>query len=557
LYNEPPQLTQCKIGVNTLLNRLKQSIASARDYADFLKKRSKIEEDHAQGLRKLAKIQHDTIGRADSRQGSYAHNLVEMTRIQDRMAENGIQFALSLHQMHEDLVELATNMERGRKHWKQTGLANEKRVQDSINLMEKAKAKYDSLADDYDRARTGDRQQGKILTLKGPKNGARYEEDVHKKLQAADADYQGKVNTAKGHRQELLSAQRPQAIKALQDLIAECDSGLTLQLQKFASFNEKLLLTNGVQVVPVKGQSNGKPEPHGLRDTIYLIDNQKDFESFIIGHSSKVPPAIPEIQYRRHPSLAPQQQGPPPINSSVGGRQSLSGPSGPQQGPPPSFPSQGPGQQPLGQSPQQQYPPGRGPLHLVDPSPTQSSPGGQSPMAGPGGHQPRQASIDRGFGGPPPNQLNSPMSAMQSPGGQYGPPSSQNFPPASGAPQLSAPPQLAPINFGGGSLQTQSQTPQPPQLTQPPQSQYHNPSIPPSANEISRGQASFGVDLDELFKRDGTAVPIVVIQCLQAVDLFGLDHEGIYRMSGTSSHVQTLKGLFDHGKASNRSSIRP
>jgi hypothetical protein len=56
----------------------------------------------------------------------------------------------------------------------------------------------------------------------------------------------------------------------------------------------------------------------------------------------------------------------------------------------------------------------------------------------------------------------------------------------------------------------------------------------------------FGVTLDELFRRDQSPVPLVVYQCIQAVDLFGLDHEGIYRVSGNTSQVAELKGLFDH-----------
>jgi hypothetical protein len=38
-----------------------------------------------------------------------------------------------------------------------------------------------------------------------------------------------------------------------------------------------------------------------------------------------------------------------------------------------------------------------------------------------------------------------------------------------------------------------------------------------------------------------------VYQCIQAVDLFGLEVEGIYRIPGTTSHIQSLKGLFDSG----------
>ena len=58
----------------------------------------------------------------------------------------------------------------------------------------------------------------------------------------------------------------------------------------------------------------------------------------------------------------------------------------------------------------------------------------------------------------------------------------------------------------------------------------------------------FGVGLDELYKRDRSAVPIVVYQCILAVDLYGLEVEGIYRLSGTASHVARIKSMFDHGR---------
>lgn len=153
--------------------------------------------------------------------------------IHERMADNGAQFAISLHQMHEDLLDLVANLERNRKHWKTTGLAAEQRVADTEAAMRKSKAKYDSLADDYDRARTGDRQAGKKFGLKGPKSAAQHEEDLLRKVQAADADYSQKVQVAQGQRAELWSKLRPEAVKAVEDLIKECDSALTLQMQKF------------------------------------------------------------------------------------------------------------------------------------------------------------------------------------------------------------------------------------------------------------------------------------------------------------------------------------
>lgn len=236
--------------------RLKQSVASAREFAAFLKKRSTLEEEQAQGLKKVCRSSRDLAKRPDNRQGSYAQNYDEILGIHDRMADNGVQFALFLHQMHEDLHDLAANIERGRKHWKQNGLSAEKRVQDSESFMERAKSKYDSLAEDYDRTRTGDKQSGRVFGLKGPKSAAQHEEDLLRKVQQADSDYSSRVQSAKTQRLELVSTLRPQAVRALQDLIKECDSGLTLQLQKF-----------GMLQAPSRAQRSNPSSPSQLHST--------------------------------------------------------------------------------------------------------------------------------------------------------------------------------------------------------------------------------------------------------------------------------------------------
>lgn len=58
----------------------------------------------------------------------------------------------------------------------------------------------------------------------------------------------------------------------------------------------------------------------------------------------------------------------------------------------------------------------------------------------------------------------------------------------------------------------------------------------------------FGLSLEDLLKRDGSAIPFVVYQCIQAVDLYGLEVEGIYRLSGSSAHVSKLRSIFDNGR---------
>ena len=88
----------------------------------------------------------------------------------------------------------------------------------------------------------------------------------------------------------------------------------------------------------------------------------------------------------------------------------------------------------------------------------------------------------------------------------------------------------------------------------PPAQQQHprglNGSALPPYNRV------FGMSLDELFRRDDSAVPLVVYQCIQAVDLFGLELQGIYRQSGNANHITQLKAQFDHGKPSSFLSVK-
>jgi len=204
-----------------------------QEFSLFLKKRATVEEEHCNGLKRLCRMTAENIRKPDQRHGTFLQNYEEMMMIHERMADNGQQFSISLSTMHDDLWELTLASERIRKHWKTNGLASEQRVSDAENALRKSKAKYDALADDYDRARTGDRQPGKKFGLKGPKSAAQHEEDLLRKVQAADADYASKVQTTQSMRHDLISKLRPEAVRALEDAIKEVDAGTTLQMQKF------------------------------------------------------------------------------------------------------------------------------------------------------------------------------------------------------------------------------------------------------------------------------------------------------------------------------------
>ncbi|KAL7930405.1 hypothetical protein V8C35DRAFT_163111 [Trichoderma chlorosporum] len=534
-------------GIPALLQRLKQSIASAKEFGTFLKKRAGLEEDAAQTLKKLARATQDNIRRPEQRGGTFVHVYEEMVHIHERMADNGIQFAATLLQMNEELLEAAGNAERNRKVWKANGLAAEQKVVDLEAAMRKSKAKYDSLAEEYDRARTGESRPGggKVLgAFKAHKSAAQQEEELLKKVQGADQIYHSAVTSLQQEKTQLQTTTRPEIVKSLQEAIREIDSAVGMEMQRFALNNENLLLGNGLVISPFRNTSTiGPNQPRSMRYAIASISIDKDLDEFVAGFHSKVQPNPGEIKYERNPVLGPATSS--MGHSSLPSVSHTSKPSVSQAAP------QGGYQQ----SPQSFSVNTRTSAGNNFGSPTTSGPGPQGPpgqivqaaASTPTSAEPlksfHQSNHSRSFSQG--NMLNSPVSP---PSQQYG------AGPAPGAPRFpnGGPPQLGALPFQdseGPSAKSAS----PPQLGLP--YQPPGPSAPPAYSAPNHGppphgvsagsKPVFGVHLGRLYERDGLAVPMVVYQCIQAVDLFGLGVEGIYRQSGSLNHINRLKTMFD------------
>ncbi|CEQ41510.1 SPOSA6832_03229, partial [Sporobolomyces salmonicolor] len=75
-------------------------------------------------------------------------------------------------------------------------------------------------------------------------------------------------------------------------------------------------------------------------------------------------------------------------------------------------------------------------------------------------------------------------------------------------------------------------------------SQNLRPLVPPTPSGPPT-RPTFGLDLGEQMARDGVEVPRVLEKCAEAIELHGLESMGIYRLSGTTSRVQRLKGALD------------
>ncbi len=300
-----------EIGVPAMLHRLKQSVTSAKEFAHFLRKRATLEEEYAHGMRKLCRLTQEAMHRPEHREGTFLSACDDMMAIHERMADNGLQFASCLYQMHNDLNELSDMAERHRKGWKATGMAAEERVAEVEQATRKSKAKYDALAEEYDRARTGDaRPGGKMSLFKMSKSLAQQEEDLLRKVQGADQFYYGQVLTLQSERSKLTNTTRPETVKALLELVKETDAVMALQLAKFASFNEKLLLSNGLAISPLQNadvEPSAQPRPRSLRHVVSVISNDRDLTTYILAHHPRLMPNQGSAKYEKHPVGAAAQ----------------------------------------------------------------------------------------------------------------------------------------------------------------------------------------------------------------------------------------------------------
>jgi len=69
-----------------------------------------------------------------------------------------------------------------------------------------------------------------------------------------------------------------------------------------------------------------------------------------------------------------------------------------------------------------------------------------------------------------------------------------------------------------------------------------------SDNVHDKGRPTFGVDLAEQMTRDNVEVPPIMQKCCEAIEKYGIQSQGIYRLSGTTSKVANLKLKLDRGR---------
>ena len=462
LMNDPKlkEVMLSDVGITALLARLKQSIYSAKEFATFVKKKAQVDSEHYMAMKKISRHSRESIRREDGRQGTFVSQVDEIIRVNEKISDVGSSHVASLQIMHDEIMDMVKNYEKTRKTIKESSLRNEKNVSDAEQAGEKAKAKYGSLCEELERMRVGDPTKNKFGFKKA--STAQHEEELTRKVSAADDDYKQKVDSAQRMRKELINKLRPASVKELKELTMECDAAISLQLAKYANLTESLALNSGFIVCPLK-PSGSATAPLTMKELVSKVDNELDFYNYLLATQRGKKLNRPEIKYEQHASLTAAYP------KTLGARSTM------------------------GSSNTNMYP-------VSSPTISSSVP-------------PPQPSVSA-----------APLAA-----------SSPSMAKSTGLPSLAP---VASIN----SVLSPSTSVASSQL--PPLSQQSTaPQYPPGTS--SSRLPVYGVPLDQLLDYEEGTVPRVVYQCVQAVDSFGLDVEGIYRQSGNSLQTQEIKRLFD------------
>ncbi|KAL5014667.1 hypothetical protein ScPMuIL_008937 [Solemya velum] len=81
------------------------------------------------------------------------------------------------------------------------------------------------------------------------------------------------------------------------------------------------------------------------------------------------------------------------------------------------------------------------------------------------------------------------------------------------------------------------------------------PSLPPKPKKRRLGRTPmdqqpklFGGSLDEYVEAVGQDIPIIMKSCIKAINLHGMHHQGIFRVSGSQVEINTFKSAFEKGQ---------
>ncbi|KAJ1553642.1 hypothetical protein HK405_007329, partial [Cladochytrium tenue] len=300
-------LAEVESGFTIMLDRIKENMLSCKDAAAFLRKRASMEEDYG---RSMVKLVHSYSRRKGRKEGSYNESWRRMLRVHERVGEARIKYGQNVAAVATELSRLHKSTARSRKRTKDAGQKLWKVVQDSVGSLEKAKSKYESCSEDWERSLINrENSQGDRSGASTPVNGSssrasdsvlkglpnamqiwrnqnpptpqkteklqKMEDDARTKAAVADESYKLQLHTTNGIRQAFYESELPRLLKSLKDANDACDRGIKNQLMLYACEIDTAVRRE-VETLGVGGR-----QKQGVVNIVKDMDPKSDFEKYL------------------------------------------------------------------------------------------------------------------------------------------------------------------------------------------------------------------------------------------------------------------------------------
>ncbi|CAG8734044.1 11813_t:CDS:10, partial [Cetraspora pellucida] len=219
------------------------------------------------------------------------------------------KFAAAIQEISEEITALYKDTDKSRKNLKDSGQKHEKSIQDAEQALEKAKTKYETHSEDWERTilqKNGDVSNIKPRTLtkaifskqpKTPTQLLKMEEDARNKAATANDTYKHHLSITNTARHEYYDIHLPRMIMALKDISDECDIGIQYHLARYTYLFENTMVSDALVISPVNTEDGPS-----MRKIVEQINNEEDYFSYVQSCSVKAKKAkknydIPYDQY--------------------------------------------------------------------------------------------------------------------------------------------------------------------------------------------------------------------------------------------------------------------
>ncbi|CAG8575975.1 4612_t:CDS:10 [Paraglomus brasilianum] len=281
-------------GLNVILERVKQDAQSCKETANFLKKRAMIEDEYGRSMLKLSRGTQESCNNSDSKRGTYGDNWYNILRLHEIIGENRIKFAAAIQEIADDLTYQHKDTDKGRKNMKDAGQKYERAIQETEQSLEKAKYKYESQSEDWERSlleKNGDIVPNSKRTLtkaifnnkpKSPTQLGKQEEDARQKAATANENYKLQLSNTNSLRNEYYNVHLPRMITSLKDVADECDAALQYNLARYSYLYENTMVSEALVINPINPEDG-----FSMRKMIEQINNEEDFQSYVTSCGTK------------------------------------------------------------------------------------------------------------------------------------------------------------------------------------------------------------------------------------------------------------------------------